>query len=122
MTDSLLKRSRSAFKFTFIFKTLSKASGFIATVLLVRALTEHNYGIYNLLYSIIALIGMVASFGIGNTLQRYIPEYYEKGEFKIAHNLYLTASFIRLISNVVLLGLILVLWEHIAPVLKLSEY
>ena len=96
--------------------------GFVATVLLVRALSEHDYGVYNLLYSVIALIGVIASFGIGNTLQRFIPEYYEKGEFRIANNLYRTSSLIRLISNVAILSVILLLWEYVSPHLKIAEY
>ncbi len=96
--------------------------GAAAMVLLVRALSEHDYGIYNLLYSVIGLIGTIASLGIGNTLQRYIPEYYRKGEFKIAHNLFRTASFIRLITSAAILGFILLAWQEIAPFLKLTEY
>ena len=122
MEKNLINKTQSAIKFTFIFNILSKASGAIAVVLLVRALSEYDYGIYNLLYSVIGLIGMFASFGIGNTLQRYIPEYYQKGEFIIAHNLYRTASLLRLITNVILLGLALIFWQKIAPLIKLSGY
>ena len=122
MAQSIIKKSKKAFKYTLIFKTLSQGLGFIATLLLVRGLSEHDYGIYNLLYAIISIIGMISSFGIVDSLQRYIPEYYEKGEFIIAHNLYRTASFIRLISNVLILGFILLLWDTLAPVLKLNGY
>lgn len=62
------------------------------------------------------------SLGVVNTLQRYIPEYYQKGEYKIAHNLYRTVSFLRLMANVILLGITLVLWEEIAPIIKITEY
>lgn len=88
----------------------------------MRAVSEHEYGIYNLLYSVIALLSMVFSFGIANTLQRYMPEYYSKGEFQFAYNIYRLASLIRLFSNVIILGLILVLWEQISPILKITAY
>ena len=120
--EQILKKGLRASKYTVVFRLLSQASSLIATVLLVRTLSEHNYGIYNLLYSVIGLIGMVASFGISNTLQRYIPEYYSKGEFRIANNLYRTASTIRLFSNVVVIGLVLIFWELIAPYLKIVAY
>jgi O-antigen/teichoic acid export membrane protein len=116
------KRSISAAKYTVVFRVLSQATSLVVTVLLVRALSEHDYGIYNLFYSVICLLGMVASFGLANTLQRYIPEYYSKGEFRIANNLYRIASIIRLLSNVVILGLGLIFWEHIAPYLKIVAY
>jgi len=122
LDKNLINKTHSAIKFTFIFNILSKVSGAIAVVLLVRALSEYDYGIYNLLYSVIGLMGMIASFGIGNTLQRYIPEYYQKGEFIIAHNLYRTVSLLRLITNVILLGLTLIFWQKIAPLIKLSGY
>ena len=96
--------------------------GGVASILLVRALSEFDYGVYNLLYSVIGLTGMIASLGIGNTLQRFIPEYYQKGEFRIAHNLYRTTSLLQLITNVLILGLSLIFWQEIAPLIKLTEY
>ncbi|WDP90549.1 MAG: oligosaccharide flippase family protein [Desulfobacter sp.] len=92
------------------------------TVLLVRALSEHDYGIYNLLYSLIALMGMVFSFGIANTLQRYMPEYYSRGEYEIAHRLYRVASFLRLVSNITALAIFLLLWDFAAPILDVAAY
>jgi len=70
MGQDIKSKATSAVKYTLIFKTLGQISGFIATVLLVRALSENDYGVYNLLYSVIGLIGMVASLGVGNALQR----------------------------------------------------
>jgi O-antigen/teichoic acid export membrane protein len=120
--EQIVKKSLSATKYTVVFRVLSQATSLVVTVLLVRALSEHDYGIYNLLYSVIGLLGMVASFGLANTLQRYIPEYYIKGEFRIANNLYRVASIIRLFSNVVILGLGLIFWELIASYLKIFAY
>ncbi len=122
MTNSLLRKGLSATKYTVAFRIIAQGIGAFATICLVRLLSEHDYGIYNLLYSFIPLMGMVFSFGIANTLQRYIPEYYSRGEYKIAHRLYKTASIIRLISNVAVLGGILLLWDYAGPLLKLTEY
>lgn len=119
---ALIEKSLNAIKATLIFKTLSMSLGLAASVLIVRALSEMEFGIYSLLYTMISLLYMVASFGICDTLQRYIPEYYQRGEFIIAHNLYRTATFLRLIANTLILGLVLILWEQIAPVLKIAEY
>jgi len=96
--------------------------GGVASILIVRALSEFDYGVYNLLYSVIGLTGMIASLGIGNTLQRFIPEYYQKGEFRIAHNLYRATSLLRLMTNIVILGLTLIFWQQISPLIKLTEY
>lgn len=122
MNQDIKNKTTSAVKYTLIFKTLSQLCGVIASILLVRALSENDFGIYNLLYSVIGLIGTVASLGIGNALQRFIPEYYRKGEFKIAHNLCRMTSAIRLITDAVILGFILLLWQEITPFLKITEY
>ena len=118
----VLDRGLSAVKHTFIFKLLSVGASAITAILLVRGLNEHDYGVYSLLYAVIGVLGTVASLGIANTLQRYIPEYYARGEFKIANTLYRVLSFARLLSNVVLLGLALILWEQTAPYLKIAGY
>lgn len=118
----LVKKGLTATKYTLLFRTTAQVVGAASTIFLVRALSERDYGIYNLLYSVIALLGMVFSFGIANVLQRYMPEYYNRGEFVLAHRLFRTASLVRLISNVIILGLILFLWENVAPLLKITDY
>ena len=122
MTNSIKEKTTNAIKYTFIFKSLGQICGMMATILLVRALSENEYGIYNLLYSVIGFLGTIASLGIGNTLQRYIPEYYQKGEFHIAHNLYRMTTAIRMTVDVAILGFILLFWQEISPLLKLTEY
>jgi O-antigen/teichoic acid export membrane protein len=122
ITRQIIDKSRTAVQYTLVFKTISQFVGGIAAIFLVRALSETEYGIYHLLYSIISLLGMVSSMGISNTIQRYIPEYYSKGEYYLANTLYRTASFLRLISNILLLALALIFWETVSPILKLSSY
>ena len=118
----IIEKSLRSSKYLFIFKILSQTTSLLVTVLLVRALSEAEYGVYNLFYSVIPLMSVVASFGLANTLQRYMPEYYSRGEYKVANNLYRMASVIRLLSNIIILGLCLVFWEVIAPVFKLTDY
>lgn len=122
MNQKITAKTTNAVKHTLIFKTFAQLFGVGATILLVRALSESEYGIYNLLHALIGLIGTIASLGLSDTLQRYIPEYYQKGEFKIAHNLIRMASVIRFITDTVILCFILSLWDTIAPVLKLTEH
>ena len=119
---NIFQKSLSAAKYTVLYKILTQAVSLIVMVFLVRVLSEHDYGVYNLLYSLIAFIGVVASFGIANTLQRFIPEYYAKKEFGIANRLYRLSSAVRLISNVILLSVIFLFWENISPILKIAEY
>lgn len=122
ISRQLIEKYRTAVQYTLVFKTISQLVGGVAAILLVRALSETEYGLYHLLYTIIPLIGMISSLGISNTLQRYIPEYYRKGEYRLASTLYRTMSFLRLLSNILILGLVLIFWETISPILKLSSY
>lgn len=122
MNRELTLKTTNAIKNTLIFKSLAQIFGLVATVLLVRTLSESEYGIYNLLYALIGLIGTIASLGLSDTLQRYIPEYYQKGEFRIANNLIRITSAIRFIVDGVILVFIIMLWNQIAPILKLTEY
>ena len=122
MADSIQRQTTQAVKYTLIFKTLAQVCGIGATIFLVRALSEAQYGIYNLLYAVIGLLGTIASLGIGNTLQRYIPEYYQKGQFSLAARLVGATTLIRLLADTAILGVILLFWDHIAPTLKLTDH
>jgi O-antigen/teichoic acid export membrane protein len=120
--SNIKKKSLKAAKYTIIYKPFGQLAATLGTIFLVRSLSESDFGIYNIFYSMISLLGMVASFGIGNTLQRFIPEYYSRGEFKIAHQLYKISSLIRLVINVLVLGLALALWKFLGPLLKIEQY
>ena len=119
---NLTKRGISAAKYTIIFRLLTQSFGILTTILLVRSLTKHDFGIYNLLYSLISLLGMIFSFGISNTLQRYMPEYYSKEEYIVAHSLYRNASLLRLLTTIAILSILFCAWEQLAPLLKIKEY
>ena len=119
---NLTQKAIKAAKYSILYRPLAQIVAGVSLIVLVRLLTEHDYGVYNLLYSLIALLGMVFSLGINNTLQRFIPEYYSRGEFILANNLYWCASLFRLITNVVFLGIVLLLWEYMGPLFKITDY
>ncbi|MEW6428835.1 MAG: lipopolysaccharide biosynthesis protein [Thermodesulfobacteriota bacterium] len=119
---SLAGKAFSAARYAAVYRVIAQLIGAVSTVFLVRVLSEQAYGVYNLLYSVIALLGMVFSLGIANLLQRYIPEYYGRGEYVLADRLYRSATLFRLLSNVLVLGLILLGWEYVGPLLKIGGY
>ncbi|PIE74437.1 MAG: hypothetical protein CSA18_05100 [Deltaproteobacteria bacterium] len=122
LQSDLSQKALSAVKYTVIYRTISQLVGIVTLIVLVRLLSKHDYGVYHLLYSVIALIGMVASLGIANTLQRFMPEYYSRGEFVLANKLYRTFSLLRLLSNVLILGVLILFWDFFGTLLKISEY
>jgi type IV secretory pathway TraG/TraD family ATPase VirD4 len=96
-----------------IFRALAQVMSLVTIVVLVRVLSEYDYGVYSLLYTMIAVIGMLFSFGIANTLQRYIPDYYSRGEFHIAHKVQKVSSVIRLFSNISIIFIFIACWKNI---------
>ena len=61
----------------------SQAIGILATVYMIRELPLQVYGDYNILFSIYAFIGLFTSFGLGNVIQRFIPEYTNQNNLRI---------------------------------------
>jgi O-antigen/teichoic acid export membrane protein len=118
---SRVSARRSLFHTAF-FRTLSQFASLASYVVLVRALTEHSFGILSLLYAIIPVISTAASLGIEHTLRRFQPEYLQAGHAQRAVWLLRIAASARFAANAVLLGLVLLLWHSVAPLFKLEPY
>jgi O-antigen/teichoic acid export membrane protein len=112
---------RSIFQ-TAVFRVLSQAATMASYVVLVRSMTEQAFGILNLLYGIIPVISTVASLGIEQTLRRYQPEYLQGGNKVAAAWLLRVAARGRLVTNVLLLALIWLGWNWVAPIFQLAPY
>ncbi|MEO5378945.1 MAG: oligosaccharide flippase family protein [Magnetococcus sp. DMHC-6] len=120
-TGILDKSLRSAGRLL-VLRSLFQPVTLAATILLVRVLSEEAYGVYSLFQSVLSFMGMVASLGIANTLQRFIPEYLARGEFRVAGALYRLAALIRLLVNIVLLFIVLTFWDWVAHFFDLLPY
>jgi O-antigen/teichoic acid export membrane protein len=118
---SRVSARRSLFHTAF-FRTLSQFASLASYVVLVRALTEHSFGILSLLYAIIPVISTAASLGIEHTLRRFQPEYLRARQEQTAAWLFRIAASARFAANIALLGVILLLWDSIAPFFKLEPY
>jgi O-antigen/teichoic acid export membrane protein len=103
-------------------RPLRSAVGAIALLVLVRYMDEEDYGAYQIYYSIIAFLSMAASLGISNTIARYLPEYYKAGRFGLSQRLVKMAARLRLLSNVIILGIIWIFWEPLTALLNFSGY
>jgi O-antigen/teichoic acid export membrane protein len=89
---------------------------------LVRALPEQSFGIFSLLYSFIPVISTVASLGLELTLKRFQPEYLRSGDTAAAAWLLRVVMILRFVSNALILALILLAWNLVAPLFKLGAY
>lgn len=107
---------------TATFRIASQASTLASYVVLVRALSEHDFGVFNLLYAIIPVVSTIASLGIEQTLRRFEPVYLRAGQQGLADWLVRTASRVRLVTNLVFLLVILALWSWLGPIFRIGPY
>jgi O-antigen/teichoic acid export membrane protein len=107
---------------TAIFRVITQLTTLAGYIVLVRGMTEQAFGVLSLLYATLMVISTVASLGIEQTLRRYQPEYLQQGKPEAAHWLLRRASLARFVTNLVVLGLILLSWRWLAPVFQLGPY
>jgi len=107
---------------TVAFRVISQICTLLGYVVLVRGLSKEDFGVFNLLYAFIPVISTIASLGLEQTLRRYQPEYLQAGNTAGAAWLVRFVASTRFGTNVILLSLILLGWNHLAPLLKVEPY
>ena len=105
-----------------IFRLLSQGIVALTYVLLVRAFSEHEFGVYQLFYTIPPIVAAVFSLGIAVTVTRYLPEYFARKEFGFARKLLAWAMRLRFTTSVVIVSLTIIFWDKIAPHFNIAEY
>jgi len=107
---------------TMTFRIVSQMATVVGYVVLVRGMTKEDFGVLNLLYAFIPFVSTVASLGLEQTLRRYQPEYLRAGNLPAAAWLVRFVASARFGANVILLSLILLCWNQVAPLFKLTPY
>jgi O-antigen/teichoic acid export membrane protein len=114
--------ARRALFYTICFRALSQLATILSYVVLVRGLPEQALGVYSLLYSVIPVMGTVASFGLDQVLRRFQPEYLRAGNVAGAAWLVRVVTVGRLASNAVLLAAIVLAWNVVSRPFHLTEH
>ncbi|MBV9911554.1 MAG: lipopolysaccharide biosynthesis protein [Sinobacteraceae bacterium] len=115
-------RARRSLIDTVSFRVLSQLATMLGMVILVRGISEQQFGVYSLLYTFISVVGTLLSLGLEQVLQRYQPEYLRHGNKRAAAWLMRTIASGRFIANVVVILIVLLCWGWIAPLFKLTPY
>ena len=115
-------RARRSLIDTVAYRTVSQIATVLGYVVMVRAMTKEDFGVFNLLYSFIPVVGSLVSLGLEQTLRRYQPEYLQAGNTAGAAWLVRFVASARFVTNVIVLGLILLAWNYVAPLFKLTPY
>ena len=114
--------ARRALLYTIGFRALSQLATALSYVVLVRGLSEQSLGVYSLLYSVIPVMGTVASFGLDQVLKRFQPEYLRAGNTAASAWLVRVVTAGRFVSNVVLLVAIALAWKYVSRPFHLTEH
>ncbi len=107
---------------TVVYRAISQSATALGYVIMVRGMTEEDFGVFSLLYAFIPVVSTFASLGLEQTLQRYQPEYLRTGNTAAAAWLARFVASARFGTNVILLSLILLAWNYFAPLFKLTSY
>jgi len=107
---------------TMAYRALSQIATFLSYVILVRAMSEQDFGVFNLLYAFIPVVSTVASLGLEQTLRRYQPEYLRSGNQPAAAWLTRFVGSSRFVVDVIVLAAMFLAWNHIAPLFQLEPY
>jgi O-antigen/teichoic acid export membrane protein len=107
---------------TLKFRAISQIATVLGYAILVRGMPKSDFGVFNLLYSFIPVLGTIASFGLEQILRRYQPEYLRQGNVAGAVALVRFVASARFAANVVFIGVLLLTWNYFAPTFHLGPY
>ena len=103
----LLDKTRASTIFVLPAQLLSKVLGLLYVVLLARGLTVDDYGIYNFIVGGLLIFSYLSNFGLGSSLQRFIPEYAELKQYaRIVRTILIAHAFRIILATVSLVGTI----------------
>src|ERR1700691_4230526 len=93
------QQARRSLFHTVRYRAVSQSATLLSYIVLVRAMEQHAFGVYNLFYSFIPIITTLASFGLEQTLRRYQPEYLRTGKVMASASLVRTVAGARFAST-----------------------
>ncbi|MFC1710092.1 oligosaccharide flippase family protein [Patescibacteria group bacterium] len=100
---------------------VSAFSGFVFTILIARAITVAEFGVFSAANNFIFILVAVTDLGIASGIVNFVAEAYAKGDIKRA-NIYIKASFlIRFWITLVISLLVVVIAPHFSETLFASS-
>ena len=80
----------------------------LTSIYIIRELTVEDFGIYGFIGSLVAMASVITSLGLAPTIQRYLPEYREKGNNYIQKRILSISMFIRLLAALIFVSILLI--------------
>jgi O-antigen/teichoic acid export membrane protein len=118
----LIQKAKNSSIYTLFGNACEQLAGIVIVWLLVTKLSVEEFGIYNLLLGTSAFLSIVSSFGLITTFQRYLPDFFQKKEYrKFSWTVRFGMAF-RIVAAIVFISIILLLFDKIGPFFKIGDY
>ena len=101
-------------------KLVTPVITFLLTIYIVRHLTVEQYGIYNILFAIMAYMGLFSSMGLVHIFKRFLPEFFEKKQFSLLRKSVNYGLMLRFCMTMLLLGIIVIFASQTGKLLNID--
>ncbi len=91
---------------------------FLIQLLIIKNLSVEDYGIYNILISIVTVGYFVCNLGIESVIERYIPEFIEKNNYYVIKRIIKNGIKITLVSSIIVSASLILLGNLISDIIK----
>lgn len=106
-----------------LIKLLTAVSiGFFITVYIIRKLSIEEFGVYSVMFSLIGLVGALASFGIQDILRRFLPEFLQNEKNETLKQIVNYGIFLRLLLSVAVVLIIGFFSNEVGDFLKIERF
>jgi len=95
---------------------------FLIVIYILQRLNVEEFGIYNFLLAAVLFVRTVTFLGTDSVVQRYLPEYEEKGNNYFKKRILSGSMLICLFAAIVLLGIFFIVRTRIIEIFHLPEY
>ncbi len=110
MTELIEKTRKSAY-FTLPTQLITRVLGVVYVVLLARALSVEEYGVYNFVVGALLVLGFFSNFGLASSLQRFLPEYSKLNKNNLLIKTICFAHYFRTILGLIVLVISILLFD-----------
>ncbi|MCG7965159.1 MAG: hypothetical protein JAY63_01055 [Candidatus Thiodiazotropha taylori] len=108
-------------KIYFVGRLVQSASFFLLLIILLRSMSEIDYGAYMTLLGLIEFLVPLTSFGLIEVIRRYIPDVSENSTTKHLKELIYKVLAIRILFLVIFSLLVYELWDYIVALINYEK-
>jgi O-antigen/teichoic acid export membrane protein len=120
--NNLINKSRKNTYYIIVNQIIIKLIGFALIVVLTRQLSVDMYGVYELLIGSLMVFGFLCNFGVANSLQRFLPEYFVQKKINSFSKLINFALLFRFVLSLIVFGIVIIFFDEFSLKFDIVEY